>query len=59
MADVSALKIGEVSYNIKDKTSRTDIATINSNITKIENNMMVANYDTSSETIFFNTGANS
>lgn len=60
MADVSALKIGEVSYNIKDKTARESISTTNSNVSNIEKNMLTAKYESTSETISFsNASANS
>lgn len=58
MADVSALKIGDISYNIKDKTARESITTTNNNVANIERNMLTATYNSSNETISFSTASN-
>lgn len=57
MADVSALKIGDISYNIKDKTARESITTTNNNVATIERNMLTATYNSSNETISFSTAS--
>ena len=53
MADVSNLKIGDVSYAIKDTTARTNITQTNNKVGTIEKNMLTATYNASSETISF------
>lgn len=53
MADVSNLKIGEVSYAIKDTTARTNITQTNNKVSLLEQNMLTATYSASNETISF------